>query len=181
MNLLKGNILKMKSLIILFSLLVISCGGNQPQGQANDVKYINTPSNYVKPGASIRLVNTEVVLANTDVEYNINMAINSGYFTGVMSLILKGSDGLNLNGDLQQTITLTQGNIDIPLTVMANEPGRYYIYANAQVNLGGQISGRALAFIVNIGKFNPTQISEKAQTTIKNGIIELKAKEEIIK
>jgi hypothetical protein len=174
---------RVRALIACISVLLISgCGDSQlPKKTVAAEHYINQVVSYKKPGAAISLANTEVMLEGTGVEYDVDIDIISEYSSGELTLTLSSSKGLYLFGDKSQTIPLIRGNINLPFTVIANEPGRYYVYINAHVNQDGLSSGRALTFIINIGKSAVNGTSLKAEAATNNGIIELKAKEEIIR
>jgi hypothetical protein len=176
------NTPKTRAFLAIVSLLMMSsCSDSKaPINTVGAEHYINQVTSYRKPGAAISLKNTEVTLANSGVEYSVDIDIVSEYSSGELTLTISSSAGLYLFGDKSQTMSLTKGTMHLPFTVIATETGRYYVYMNAQVNQDGLTSGRAMTFIINIGKPDGNGASSKEKASTNEGIIELKAKEEII-
>ena len=77
----------------------------------------NTVS-YQKQGAAVSLVNRQVNLDAAGVKYEVDLAINSKYSSGNMTVSIKSSEGLYIVGsqtDVEET--LIKGSISSPLTV----------------------------------------------------------------
>ena len=177
----------MKRILLLSILFVSILGacmdslGQQKKQVAND--YVQSPSAYSKPGAVLTLVNSQVNLQVAGVDYAVNIDINSDYADGSMTLSVSASDGLSItDGELNPTISLKRGVIHLPYQLMAQQPGRYYLYINATVDSGGKKAARAMTFIVQVGEEreqseSPQQKNDEAAKTYGERVKSLPAQE----
>ena len=191
----------MKNLIILclsafIALNLVACKGSTAINDvvvAND--YVKNTSSYQKRGAAISLESSQVNIASSGVQYIINLNLNSKYSSGEMQVSLNTSEGLYIvKGTKELTQTLTKGNIPLSYVVTASEDGRYYIYANVNIESNGVKSFRSLTLIVQVGgaQTNARLSTSSAQKqsskvrevtgpeTIFGDVVPMKAKEEVI-
>jgi len=186
----------MKKLILfcLSTAVAVSIVGCKGSTNINDIvvanSYVKNKSFYQKQGAAVSLVNSQVNIATSGVQYAIDLTIDSQYSSGNMQVNVSASDGLYImDGSTEITQTLTKGNITLPYVVTASEEGRYYIYANIQTESNGVKSFRALTLIVQVGetkaemkallKQNPKQVNDESERTF-GDVVPMKAKEEVI-
>ncbi len=175
-------------LIILFLavfFVVQGCGHKTNQSVVVPTENYQVRVNtYQKPGANISLVNSLVNLEVSGVEYAVDVEINSGYFVGQMSAEVSASEGLYITGgDVSPTVSLSGGSFVLPYTLSAVADGRHYLYLNTVVKVNGNVSRRALTFIVQVGEEKAetsSSVSEKSSVS-KNLVVPMQAKEEIIK
>lgn len=189
----------MKKLTKLYTglLFVTSIVGCNSASSINETvlatHYDKNTVSYQKQGAAVSLVNRQVNLDAAGVQYEVDLAINSKYSSGNMTVSIKSSEGLYIVGsqtDVEET--LIKGSISIPLTVTASESGRYYLYAVVNAESNGVKRSRALTLIVQVGDqakaavdklINGSKISLKENSeSIKTfgDPVSLKADEEII-
>ena len=178
--------MKLKNVLILtylgFGLL--ACG-HDPSSSALTVagQYIEQPNKAAKAGAAIALVNSQVILPVSSGQYAVDIDLYSHYESGQMRLSAATSPGLYIaSGHTDTTLSLTEGVINNPYRLIAEGPGRYYVYLNVSAKSQGQTATRALTFIVQVGpnkKANGYSSLLKAPTG-QSGVIALPAEEEII-
>jgi len=152
-------------------LLVATLASCQADSNVNNVvtadSYTkNIPMAHGKPGASVSLVNSKVNLANADVQYSINLGIDSRYSSGKMEVDVSSSEGLQIvSGDTDIQETLTKGAMTFPFEVTATENGRYYLYAVVKTESNGVKSFRALTMIVQVAEHGETKKTETNKKT----------------
>jgi hypothetical protein len=179
----------MKNLVILCLAVLVCFGAIACNNEVRQQKvlvaddYIKQKPRYLKPGADIRLVNSQVNLAVAGVQYAVDIKVDSGYVNGDMALSVSASDGLYIvGGDINATKVLVEGVVNNVYQVMATEAGRYYIYVNVNVQSGGQVSNRSLTFIVQVGEEDKDATAETLQkvSPAAGGVISMPAKEEVL-
>jgi len=157
----------MKFLILSFVLFsLLGCQGSVHPTKVDASNYIKNKTHYQDPGAAFSLVNSQVNLSNSGVEYAIDLGIYSGYQSGELTLSVSASKGLELvDGETVIEQALSESVLTFPYTVMASEIGRYYLYANAEVkDSNGRMSFRSLTLIIQVGESTTTT------KTVINGI-----------
>jgi len=138
----------MKFLILSFVLLsLLGCQGPIHPIKVDASDYVKNKPHYQDPGAAFSLVNSQVNLSDSGVEYAIDLEIYSGYQSGELTLSVSTSKGLELvDGE----------------TVIEQA---YYLYANAEVkDSNGRMSFRSLTLIIQVGESTTTT------KTVINGI-----------
>lgn len=141
--------------MLFLGLMAFSLAGCQLEnrGVVADQSYVKQSSVKRKPGAQLELENSQVNLEVAGVQYTINVGLFSGYSKGTIDFSVKASEGLYIvSGDESGTIGLGQSKLVLPYDVVATVEGRYYLYMNMSVDDGaGNVQGRALTFIVQVG------------------------------
>ena len=164
------------------STIVDAYGTNETNngGDANNLPIYKA---LAKAGAAIALVNSQVILPVSSGQYAVEIDLYSHYESGQMRLSAATSPGLYIaSGHTDTTLSLTEGVINNPYRLIAEGPGRYYVYLNVSAKSQGQTATRALTFIVQVGpnkKANGYSSLLKAPTD-PSGVIALPAEEEII-
>jgi hypothetical protein len=112
----------------------------------------------------------------------VEIDLYSHYESGQMRLSAATSPGLYIaSGHTDTTLSLTEGVINNPYRLIAEGPGRYYVYLNVSAKSQGQTATRALTFIVQVGPIKAKGYSSLLKApTDPSGVIALPAEEEII-
>lgn len=117
---------------------------------------------YAKPGADVRLADTSVITIDVAVLTNIELELVAAYQDGQMSVGLSSSEGLSLLGITEQLFVLGSGaRYRLPVQLLAQEHGRYYIHIHIAVERDGRKDSRVLSAIVQVG--TPTSPSKSLQ------------------
>lgn len=172
-------------MLLLFLNVCLLSACNQDLGEVREATSYRAMlhSHHVKSGAKVDLVNAQVDLEVSGVQYAVNIDLQSGYENGELKLSIFTSEGLYIvGGEVSPVVTLSKGVISLPLTLIAAETGRYYVYLNGTVEKAGQVYPRSLTFIVQVGKEELGTGTENSASQELDGVekvISMPAKEEI--
>lgn len=187
LQLLRDKVIMNKLIILCFSVLVaVGVSGCKGSANLNEVvvanNYVKNTSSYQKQGSAVSLVNSQVNIATSGVQYAVDLVIDSQYSSGDMQVNISTSKGLYImDGSTEISQSLTKGSITLPYIVTASEVGRYYIYANIQTESNGVKSFRSLTLIVQVGEDTTLQ-TKASDSTVKTfgDVVPMTASEEII-
>lgn len=134
-----------------------------------------------KPGADVKLQENNVHRLEPGVDAEVTLKLVAAYDGGTMTVHLAGSEGLYiLGGATSYTFPLsTMGGYNLPLRLLAAEPGRYYVHIHVMVDHHDRQLGRVLSAIVQVGE-EDTSEGIRQKTTSPDGIVPLPARETII-
>jgi hypothetical protein len=119
-----------------------------------------------KPGAQISLVENQVYVIEPGEQANINIRLRSAQQQGQMRVTVSGSEGLNiLAGATEQEFSLASDIIyELPLQLLATQPGRYYAHIKIVIDSDGRQLARVISAIVQAGKTPSTEELQKMDT-----------------
>lgn len=133
-----------------------------------------------KPGAPIELASPALVNIKPNEKSTVDIVLSTSVASGIVQILLTPTDNLQLLSAPQfDAVHIAKAQpLIIPVEVLANSNGRYYITLQLSFNDGEESSSRTLSVIVQVGE--PAQ--EQAATLQKpsgNNIISLPAHETI--
>ncbi len=136
----------------------------------------------LKPGASVELANNSPLQLQAGVADVFNVELKTPITAGRMHVSLTAAEPLNLMSELDEfDFDLgTDGQYLLPITLQADENGRYYLNLQIELVNGEQSQARSLDVIVQVGPAVKTQVNyEQKPSTGKTGLVELPATEQV--
>jgi hypothetical protein len=141
---------------------------------------------HAKPGADVRLVNPAPINLVPGKASSAGLVLATSKDAGVLQVNIIADEGVRiLSQPKHLEFALTpNGTYAIPLQLIAQTPGRFYLHFQTSLNVNGHILGRSLSVAVQVGdteKVNSQQ--EKmapSSSASSNAVISLPAQETII-
>jgi len=146
-------------------------------------KALHQTHSLVKPGAAVKLKNTEPLFFAAPGVYEHSLVLVSTSQTGKMTIDLSSSEGVDIVSPVRhfEFELRADSEYQVPLTLSTNADGRFYVQLHINIEADGVAETRVIAAIVQVG--NPVVKVQKATTTssIKkaDGVISLPAQESI--
>lgn len=139
---------------------------------------------YAKPGASVDLASNQPIQMEVSNITVVNIELKTALETGRMHVNLNVAAPLILASELDEfDFDLNaNGQYILPVTLMAEEEGRYYLNLQVDVTQGDQLSSRNMSVIIQVGspKLNEPAVQQKPINT-EDRVIELPAQETVIR
>lgn len=120
-----------------------------------------------KPGAQIRLATNAIHKAKAGVVSDISLVLVTPYIEGQLSVVVSASEGLALVSDVTDFSFVLDADTDyaIPLKILAQEDGRYYVHMKVNLDVKGRRTFRALSAIIQVGQ--DEQSKKKAELNVR--------------
>jgi hypothetical protein len=166
-------------------VMVASGHGLQAKASSHELPTLRATGRVkeVKPGASVLLVSANKVNLVANHSSSIVVTLKAQSDLGTIQVDMNTSDGLQLMGsEKNQNVSLSaDGYYPIPITLFAQNNGRYYLNLKVTINNGGYLSSRVLVVIAQVGPVvNSSNLPLKVLMSEPNkNIISLPAKESI--
>jgi len=133
-----------------------------------------------KPGASVSLADSEPLSLQAGVADVFNVELKTPVTQGRMHVNITAKAPLNLMSELDEfDFDLSpDASYLLPITLMADEDGRYYLSLQIELTEGDQVSSRSLDVVVQVGSPVKTQINgmEKPEPG-EDALVEMPAQE----
>lgn len=142
----------------------------------------NSDQHRVKPGASVDLASHAPLQLQAGVADVFNIELKTPVTAGRMHVNLTAKAPLNLMSELDEFDfdLAPDGQYQVPITLMADENGRYYLNLQIELTEGEQTMGRSLDVIVQVGPALKTKIMRETKPGADSDtVIELPAQEQI--
>lgn len=170
------NLLICALISTLCSMLVTACSKTRPavtEQQTPGVSEIRDPDISLeksahensktmeitrgKPGARISLADSTIYRLPTAVVSDITLVLVTPYTEGQAKVTVSVSDGLSIVSEVTEFDFLLDADTEyaIPLQLLAQENGRYYIHLQVTLEAEGRRTFRALSAIVQVGPEEP--------------------------
>ena len=122
----------------------------------------STKGHYAKPGAEVRFANPAPIALEPNKAGEFDVVLVTVADQGVMHVHITVDPELELlSGSTQAEFTLTPGgSYSLPLQLLSQTPGRFYMRFQVSIETEGQVKGRSLTLAVQSGA--PVAPSEKA-------------------
>ena len=171
---------KQKELMVLIFIapILFNCSGKS-EATTSGPFTSKSHSKTVKPGAPVKLVSESLISVNPGQQTSITIELETDRLNGYLDLHFVPSQGLDvLNTDAHQMVNLSNTQtIKIPVTLLAQTDGRYYLNMHINMESDELRSSRTLALIVQVGAETAEEI--KLQKTSEENVISLPAHEKI--
>jgi hypothetical protein len=130
-----------------------------------------------KPGAPITLSSSSLISLNSNTPTQVEILLDTQISQGELQVELETTAGLELmNTQSRQQLSLTHP-IKIPITLIANTNGRYYLNLHLDLSTNDSRLTRNLAVIVQVGPVAEETV--KFKKAAGENVISLPAKETI--
>lgn len=157
-------------LLTFCSTALVACSKTVPatseqrsSALANEIRDVEASSNKSvksveaprgKPGAQISLATNEIYPLKAGVVGDMKLVLLTPYTEGQLSVTVSASEGLALVSDVTDFNFLLEADTDyvIPLKLLAQEDGRYYVHLQVNLESEGRRTFRALSAIVQVGQ-----------------------------
>lgn len=117
---------------------------------------------YQKPGAAIRLLNTDPIILSPNTEQSVTLGL-SAPDNGELTLRIDADAGLVVAQDESTyMIDLANGDPTLTFTIKALEPGRFHIKFHASIDQGDRSSARVFGIAVQVGPEDPPSTTQKS-------------------
>lgn len=146
-------------------------------------KELHQTHSLVKPGAAVKLKNTEPLFFAAPGVYEHSLVLVSTSQTGKMAIDLSSSEGVDIVSPARHFEFELQADSEyqVPLTLSATADGRFYVQLHISIEADGVTETRVIAAIVQVG--NPVVKVQKVTTTSStkkaDAVISLPAQETI--
>jgi hypothetical protein len=140
---------------------------------------INQSAKTAKPGAAIKLISNSSISAAAHELIQTEIALEIAEPGGELFIEFFPSQGLSLHNTITPQIIQFEPSapVKIPVTLMAETNGRYYLNMHIRLKVGDEISARTLAVIVQVG--SSVIPSVQLKKSVGENIIVLPAQETI--
>ncbi|WP_284285192.1 hypothetical protein [Marinibactrum halimedae] len=135
---------------------------------------------YMKPGAGVTFTNDYDGKSNPGVMESFTLSAKLLQPVDNVQFSISSPDNILVGGEIQYSEVSPQSNtIEIPISVLSSEEGRYYLNVQVVTNASGYQSSRAHAVKVVFG--NPPAMKSKTVHTTADGesIVIMEAQETI--
>lgn len=189
-------------LLVFCSMALVACSKTvpataeqRPEAPANETRTSTeaASSNKIaksveptrgKPGAQISLATNEIHKAKAGIASDIKLVLITPYIEGQLTVAVSASEGLALVSEVNEFTFMLDADTDyaIPLQILAQEDGRYYVHMQVNLEVEGRRTFRALSAIIQVGQDEqPKKAELKVRTTGEaSPVILLPAEETIV-
>lgn len=172
----------------VFISLLVGCE-SRVQSVAEQKTQITAPTThtsaskqYLKPGADVALVDTSPIKLVPGQTSSVDIDLAVAKNVGELKVDIRADDGLEILSQPKQLEfkLVPYGRYKLPLQLLAQTPGRFYIHIQAQLTQSGQTLGRSLTVAVHVGEPIQQQKMAHSSSAANDAVISLPAQETII-
>lgn len=108
---------------------------------------------HAKPGADIRLVNPAPINLVPDQARSVELELATSKGTGVLQVDVIADEGLTILSQPEhlEFALISNGNYVVPLQLVSQTTGRFYLHFHTSLTANGQTLGRSLSVAVQVG------------------------------